>query len=107
MNEDLVAEERAKDEEKTNPEDRNVLEGPALNQLRNGTLMRDGRRFDVSPPDDPAAFKWHPDDLRIPLGELKQRYDPEVWTAFELWSRKTLVMPHTTIWNWLMSKPKI
>ena len=53
------------------------------------------------PPEQPGAYKWHPDDLRIPIGELKQRYDPQVWTAFELWTRRTLVQPGTTVWNWL------
>ncbi|MEI6781943.1 MAG: hypothetical protein WCQ21_13605 [Verrucomicrobiota bacterium] len=47
MNEDLVEEERQKDAEQKNPEDRNVIEGPALQQLRDGTMMRDGRRYDA------------------------------------------------------------
>lgn len=106
MNPDLVDEERQKDEDR-NPEDRNVIEGPALDQLRNGTLLRDGRRFDVSPPEAPGAFRWHPDDLRIPIGELKQRYDPEVWQSFEQWSKNQMISPGTTVWNWLMSKPKL
>ena len=100
-----MEEERQKDAEQKNPEDRNVIEGPALQQLRDGTMMRDGRRYDVSPPEDPNAFRWHPDDLRIPLGELKQRYDPEVWQGFELWSRRNMVQPGTTVWNWLSSNP--
>lgn len=109
MNEDLVAEEKFKDEEKLAagdpPENANVIEGPARKQLENGTLLRDGRRFDVSPPEGPGAFRWHPDDLRIPLDELKLRYDPPVWDAFEVWARNILVMPGTTVWTWLMSKP--
>jgi len=110
MNEDLVAEEKAKDQEKQaagqGPETANVLEGPVRKQLQNGTLIRDGRRYDVSPPEGERAFQWHPDDLRLPLGELKQRYDEPVWQAFELWARKTMAMEKTTVWNWLMSKPK-
>ncbi len=39
MNTDLVDEERDKDKDRP-PEDRNVVEGPALDQLRNGTLLR-------------------------------------------------------------------
>ena len=109
MNEDLVQEERDKDQQKLDagepPENVNVLKGPLRKQLEQGSLYRDGRRFDVSPPDDPGAFRWHPDDLRIPLGDLKLRYDPPVWTAFESWARKTLVSEHTTVWNWLSGKP--
>ena len=105
MNEDLVQEERAKDAAKiakgAPPENANVMEGAVATQLRNGTLMREGRRYDVSPPEGEGAFKWHPDDLRIPLGELKQRYDAPVWTAFELWARKTQVEPGLSVWKWL------
>ena len=111
MNQDMVQEERDKDQQKIDagqpPENANVIEGPALKQLRHGTLLREGRRFDVSPPEGPGAFHWHPTDLRISIGELKLRYDPEVWTAFEAWSKKTQVQPGTTVWNWLMSKPRI
>ena len=74
-----MAEEQAKDDTKANPEDRNVVDGPALKQLRNGTFMRGGRRHDVSAPEGEGAFKWHPDDLRIPLDALKLRYDQPVW----------------------------
>lgn len=101
MNEDLVAEAQAKDDQLSNPEARNVLDGQTLDQLHNGTLMREGRRHDVSPPEGERAFKWHPDDLRIPLDDLKQRYDQPIWDAFQLWSMKTLISPHTTVWNWL------
>ena len=101
MNEDLVAEEQAKDDTKANPEDRNVVDGPALEQLRNGTFMRGGRRHDVSAPEGEGAFKWHPDDLRIPLDALKLRYDQPVWDAFHLWAMNTMVEPGTTVWQWL------
>lgn len=101
MNPDLVEEERAKDAEQKNPEARNVIEGPALDQLRNGTFMRDGRRYDVSAPEDPGAFRWHPDDLRLPLGQLKERYDAPVWEAFEVWARGTMVGDKTSVWDWL------
>ena len=101
MNEDLVNEARDKDQAQTNPEARNVLEGPAADQLRNGTLMRDGRRYDVSPPEGDNAFKWHPDDLRLPLAQVLARYDPSVQTAFESWARKTDTGDGTTVWNWL------
>lgn len=104
MNEDLVAEEQSKDDQQANPEARNVLDGETLNQLHNGTLMRAGRRHDVSPPEGERAFKWHPDDLRIPLNSLKPRYDPPVWDAFHLWSMKTMVGEGTTVWQWLEGK---
>ena len=108
-NPDLVDEARANDRQRIAagdpPENANVLDGPALQHLENGTLLRGGRRFDVCPPEGPGAFKWHPDDLRLPLGDLIQRYDPIVRTAFELWARRNMAFENTTVWNWLSSKP--
>lgn len=113
MNPDLVNMEREKDAQR-NPEDRNVVSGTVLEQLRNGTLLREGRRFDVTPPADSGrdqggpskAYQWHPDDMRLNIGEIAQRYDPEVWTLFEHWARKTMVGEGTTLWNWLSSQPR-
>lgn len=109
MNPDLVADERQKDQQKLDdgepPENVNVIQGPMRRQLEHGTLIRNGQRYDVSPPDDPTAFRWHPTDLHLPIGELKLRYDPPVWAAFKVWATKTTIQPGTTVWNWLMSKP--
>ena len=109
MNPDLVAEARQQDQRNiaagAPPENANVLEGPAAKHLRQGTLLRNGQRFDVSPPEGPSAYRWHPEDLRIPIGELKRRYDPAVWADFEHWAKNTFALPSTTVWNWLMSKP--
>ena len=108
MNEDLVDEERQKDREKIAsgkpPENANVIEGKRLEGLRNGGFDREGKHFDVSPPEQPGAFRWHPDDLRLPIGQLKERYDAPVWEAFELWARKNLAFEKTTVWDWLNQK---
>jgi len=106
-----VEEIRAEDE-KRNPEDKLVLEGAQLRRLeRDGELARGpiklidpndpdrkrevGRlaagRFDVRAPKQKAmtqdearaAFQWNPGDLRLPLDQLKDRYEPPVWRAFE------------------------
>lgn len=107
MNPDLVDMERDKDAERA-PEDRNVVEGPVRKALENGTLIREGRRYDVTAPSDKAndgnAFQWHPDDLRLPLAELKQRYDPPVWDAFESWARSTIATGTQSVWSWLSGK---
>lgn len=101
MNPDLVEEAKAEDEGE-NPEDRNVITGAAAKQLRQGILMRDGRRHDVSPdgPDN-SGFKWHPDDLRIPLKELEKKYDPETWTAFQQWASQQMLSKTQSVWDWL------
>ena len=101
MNPDLVDDERKKDEDK-NPEDRNVIEGPALKQLRDGTLMRGGQGHDVSidgPDND--GFKWHPDDFRIPLKDLQAKYDPEVWSQFQAFAQGVQLNEKQTLWDWL------
>jgi SPP1 gp7 family putative phage head morphogenesis protein len=116
MNPDLVEEQRNEDA-KRNPEDRNVIEGPALKQLENGTLIRNGQRYDVTAPSDGPegkdAFQWHPDDLRLSLDDLKARYDRETWEGFEVWARKTTAFVEqkgtketaVTVWEWLGKKP--
>ena len=106
MNPDLVDDERAKDEDK-NPEDRNVIEGPALQQLHDGTLMRGGQRHDVGVdgPDN-SGFKWHPDDFRIPLKELEKKYDPEVWSEFQSFAQKTMLNEKQSVWDWLRGTPE-
>jgi len=99
MNPDLVAEARAQGDAANNPEDQNVIEGPALTQLRNGTLMRDGRRHDVSPPEDPNAFRWHPNDLNLSVTDLRAKYDPEIFAQFEAKARATQVAEGKTLWD--------
>ena len=90
MNPDMVDEAKAEDAAKA-PEDRNVLTPAVTEQLRNGTLMRQGQRFDVtSPKDKPGAdkaFGWNPRDLRLPVEEILQRYDKPVSEAFIAWSK--------------------
>lgn len=100
MNPDLVDEERARDAGR-NPEDRNVLEGAVRTHLNQGEIIRKGRRYNVSPPTDPGAFRWHPDDLRLSLKALQSRYDPPEWEAFERWSKNTVIEPDVSVWDWL------
>jgi len=105
MNPDLVDMEREADADR-NPEDRNVIEGPALTKLREGTLNRGGQTFDVSAPSEsnPNAFQWHPDNLRIAPAQLKDRYDPEVWTEFRDRAQNTEITQGVSMWEWLNGK---
>jgi hypothetical protein len=103
MNPDLVAEEKQKDE-KRNPENQNVLEGATARLLRSGTILRDGRRYDVSndgSPEQPEPFKTNPDDLRIPVDALKEKYDEETWMDFVKWAKETEAMRGVSVWEWL------
>jgi SPP1 gp7 family putative phage head morphogenesis protein len=117
MNPDLVDEAQQADQAAQDagapPENANVLEGAALDQLNNGTLIRDGQTYDVSPPsagpDGASAFRWNPDDLRLPLEELRPRYDPEVFNEFEAWAKQLQGRYGNTLWDYLDWKrqPKI
>lgn len=104
MNPDLVDLERVRDEQR-NPEDHLVIEGAELDQLRHGTIISDGQRVDVTPPSERrtegAAFQWHPDDLRLPVEELEQRYDPPVWDAFKQFAQSSKLTKTQTLWQWL------
>lgn len=103
MNPDLVAAERMADEERA-PENRNVVDGAVADQLRNGTLMRDGQRFDVTTPADSGRenpYAWNPGDLKLPVDELRQRYDADVWAAFVEHARQSKLPGGETLWGWL------
>ena len=100
MDPDQVDDAKAEDEKLDDPSDANVIEGPALKQLNDGTLVRGGRRYDVSAPDDPDAFHWHPDDLKISMKDLRAKYDPEVFDAFEQKARDTK-LESGTLWTYL------
>lgn len=105
MNPDLVDEARQQDEQRS-PDDQLVMEGPSLRKLNEGTLIRDGRAYDVTSPaeSDPNAFQWHPDNLRLPLAELKARYDPEVWAQFEAYAKSNLMEDGQSVWDWLSQR---
>lgn len=108
INPDLLDEAKVEDESRA-PESKLVMEGPAAEQLRNGTLVREDGTYHVNPPieqgRDKVPFEWHPDDLRLPIGDVLQRYDPKDAEAFVERAKNTTVLPGETLWNWLMSKP--
>ena len=100
MNPDLVEMERMQDENR-NPEDARVIEGPALDRLRQGQLQRGTRSFNVSAPTDPNAFQWNPASLDIPLDAVRKQFekDPEAWQLFELKARQEEVAPGVSLWR--------
>lgn len=118
INRDLLDEARGLDSRRK-PEDRLVIEGPALDRLHDGQIVRgelqdrDGRTVamgahDVTPPSEKsgaeAAFQWHPDHLRMPLHQILDRYDPEVRDDFLAKSKSTHITPHVTVLDWLEGK---
>jgi len=102
MNPDMVEMERKADRER-NPDARLVMDGPALEQLRNGSLLRDGRAYNVTAPANTNvenAYSWHPSTLRIPVSELKRRFSSADWRVFEDFARRHKV-GERTLWDWL------
>jgi hypothetical protein len=82
------------------------MEGPMLRKLREGQMIRGPRSYDVTPPEGKSAFRFHPDNLTISLADLKARYDPQVWTAFEQLADSTKVEGGGTLLDWLKTTPE-
>jgi SPP1 gp7 family putative phage head morphogenesis protein len=89
-------------------DDRLVLRGQRLRAVEEeNRLLRKGQQFDLTPssqkPGADNAFVFDPSSLRIPLSELRNRYDPEVFSAFESWAKRTQAGEDgdKTVWEWL------
>lgn len=88
------------------PDERHALDSQDQEELtKSRRIVRNGVTYNVSAPIEkgkPGAFKWHPGDLRLSLDDLKKRYDPPVWDAFEKWARKTRIEEiNKSVWGWL------
>lgn len=51
-----------------------------------------------------GAYRWDPGSLRIPLDQLKDRYDADVWADFEKAMRAENVAEGVSVWDWLDGK---
>ena len=106
LSEDDAREIREKDADRE-PDHREVIEGAQLKHVETtGHLVRGVNQiFDVRTPvekGEPGAFTWDPRDLRLPLDKLKERYEPQVWSAFEKWARNNQIPETgTSIFGWL------
>jgi len=119
MNPDQVDIQRLADQA-ANPEDHLVIEGPALDKLRDGDLVRGpmtmpdgkklpGRAWNITPPSDrgqSGAYLWNPSTLRIPLSQLESTYTPEEWKVFREFAQSQEISPGQTVWDWL-SQPLV
>lgn len=98
--EEMMAEDAGVDERK-----RRVVEGPVLEELeRHGRLHRgDNEIYDVRTKSErgESGPEWSTKDLRIPIDELRKRYDAPVWRRFEAWAKRTKVDGLGTVWDWL------
>ena len=105
LNKDLVQDVQAADESRA-PDEKLLLEGPALDHLRSGQLQRAGQSYDVTPPTEKPgadrAFSWEPGTLKLPVHDLQQRYDPPVWHEFRTFAQSYKIHEELSIWDWLM-----
>ena len=106
--EEMIAEDAEKD-----PADRRVLDEEQLAKARKGELSRGlYGKADIRPPEEMApadeklaAYRWRPGDLKPNLERLLERYEPEVFDAFEASMRKDQVQIErgqvVTVWDWV------
>jgi SPP1 gp7 family putative phage head morphogenesis protein len=93
------------------PEQHRVIGPAAQRQLeQSGLLIRNGGAHNVASgfaKGDQAAFHWDPSTLRMPLEQIRRRYDPEVFTAFEAWAKRTHLQGGSgmTVWEWASQEP--
>jgi len=104
INPDLLAEIEADDATRA-PDERLIVTGPRLERLRQGQLVRAGQAYDVTPPTQKPGgereFAWDPGSLKLTVDELRNRFAPEEWAAFERWAKRTEYADGRTVWDWL------
>ncbi len=106
ITEDEVDEIRAAEQDKPS-EERAVIEGSLLKNLEElGQLNRGmSKMFDVRSSvekGDDSGFSWEPGSLKLPLEEIKARYDEATWSAWETWARAQHIESlGQTVWEWM------
>lgn len=93
-------------DKKKNPDNQRVLNQHRQDELtRSRRFERNGVVYNMTAPSEegkPGAYKWHPGDLRIPVEELRKRYDVQTWGNFEAWARGSAIPEQKlTVWEWL------
>jgi SPP1 gp7 family putative phage head morphogenesis protein len=62
---------------------------------RHERMLKNGQNIDLrSPRSKGGSYQFAPKDLRLPIDQLRARYDAPVWGAFEEWAKKQ-VLPGT------------
>ena len=81
-------------------------------ELNNRLVLGMNNIVNVAPPPGANAWHWNPGDVRISVDDLRKRYDPAVFNAFESWARKTSIESDSaspartrTVWNWINGEP--
>ena len=98
--------EIAQEDQSKPAEERSILSDLQLARMNSdGTLLRGPNQVvDVRSPRqkrDGDGYAWQPGDLRLPLATLKERYSPEVFSAFEDFAKRTIIAAGLTLFDWL------
>ena len=99
------------DEDQKKPVDQRSILSPQQRSRMNtdGTLLRGPNQVvDVRSPRqkrDGDGYAWQPGDLRLPLSTIKERYSPDVWSAFESFAKSTPLDGGRTVHSWLQGTP--
>jgi SPP1 gp7 family putative phage head morphogenesis protein len=100
------------DDEKLPPDERSILTETQRDTMNMaGTLLRGpNSNVDVRSPRQKSAnggdgYAWQPGDLRLPIATLRERYDPDVFAAFETFAKKTELADGRSIYDWLGATP--
>ena len=100
--------EIAAEDEKLPPEARRILTPQQRETMnRSGFLVRGPNiNVDVRGPRDRGrpSPSGPPGDLRLPLDEIKKRYDAPTWAAFESFAQGQQLGDGRTVWGWLLGE---
>lgn len=81
-----------------------VLEGPLLARLELGELVRGPTmifdiRTDAERTGDPNAFEWVPGRAVLGVDEIRKRYEPAEFAAFETWAKQVTTGDGRNLWD--------
>lgn len=98
--------EQVRKADQARPADERLLieEGPRLQKMREGQLIRDGQARNISTPAQRGgSYSFEPALIKPDLSRIQARYDAETWAHFRSWAEQTkLGGPDSqSVWQWL------
>lgn len=89
---------------KRDPDKALVLDGPLLQKLEQGELVRGPTmifdiRTDAQRTGDPNAFEWQPGRAAMPLSKIRGMYPPAEFNAFEAWAKNQTTGDGRNLWE--------
>lgn len=88
-------------------DERRVMDGIALAELEQGTLVMPGGTgtLDVRAPREKQGddgYEFRPDDLRLTPDQILDRYDPDIRSEFQAWATAAQILGTSlSVWAWM------